>query len=134
MVRKLNNNNSICSRNAWKTVNWNIFKKNHETNNMFLYKMDFFLSHKWLKLIISHKQFEIFQFEILKSDIKISVSCVSNRNISINLGLTTVSNVAKFRKTVTLVRFACIKIVSNYLSIYPSFFKKILKKNFNLNS
>ena len=38
---------------------------------------------------------------LFKSDIKIGVSCVSNRKTLINLGLTTVSNGAKFKKTIT---------------------------------
>ena len=121
---------------------------------MFLYTMDLVLSHKWLKLIISmlkydslktwydhfwtfiwinqikimhhHIIFLISYLVLLKSDIKFSVSCVSNRKKSINLGPTTVLNGAKLKKTVTLARFARIKIVSEYLSIYPSFFIEIL--------
>ena len=47
----------------------------------------------------SYYFFDIYTLVLLKSDIKISVSCVSNIKIWINIGLTTVSNGAKFKMT-----------------------------------
>ena len=64
--------------------------------------------------------FYIYTLVLLKRDIKISVSCVSNRKNWINMGQTTVSNGAKFKMTGTLARFACIKIANDFKSRFCS--------------